>query len=341
MAVETGKRTIPVEQVLIDLLSGQWITRMIAEIVRLGVPDHLVNGPRTADELAAVTGVHANALYRVMRALASRGVFSEVGPGTYALTPVSDRLRTSAPDSMAAFFLAETDDLHSQSWIHLGDAIRTGEPRPKPVVGETPFEYYASHADQGEQFGRAMENISALCATAVLDAYDLSDAQVVVDVGGGNGSFVRALLGRHAHPRGVVYDLPYIGDQANACIRADKLAERCRFEPGDFFDAVPAADTYLIKFILHDWSEDQCVKILSSCRRAVATNGRIVVVEMLVPTDSEPGFVQVMDINMLVMTGGRERTEAEFARLFERSGFGLTHVIRTHSPFVVIEGRPV
>jgi hypothetical protein len=253
---------------------------------------------------------------------------------------VSDRLRTGTPDSMADFFLSETDNLHSQSWIHLVDAIRSGEPQPKPAVGATAFEYYASHQDEGEQFGRAMANMSALCATAVLDAYDLSDAHEVVDVGGGNGSFVRALLRRHAHPRGVIYDLPYIGDQAKACIQADQLAERCRFEPGDFFEAVPAADTDLIKFILHDWNDDQCARILSSCRRAVALNGRIVVVEMLVPADSKPGFVQVMDINMLVMTGGRERTEAEFARLFERGGFRLTRVVQTHSPFVAIEGRP-
>lgn len=239
-------------------------------------------------------------------------------------------------------FAAESDTVHWRSWERLDDAVRTGDPQPKAVFDLAAFEYYGAHPEEGARFGRAMENVSHFAANAVLEAYDFSGARTVMDVGGGNGSMAIALLQRTPGVHGAIVDLPYIEGPARERIRAAGLEDRCRFEAVNFFERVPdGADVHLLKSILHDWNDAESHRLLSNCRSAIARDGRLVVIEMLVPERVEPGFVQLMDLNMLVMTGGLERTQREYADLLAGAGFRLARVVPTASPFSVLEARPV
>lgn len=328
---------------LIQMLTGAWTTQLVAAVARLEIPDKLaIAQPQSSEQLARAVGADAGALYRVMRALSSIGVFADVGSGRYMLTPIGERLRSNHPESMRDFFLAETDDVHRRSWSVLVDAIRTGLPQPAAVFGTTVFDYYGTHAEEGHQFGRAMENASAMSAHGALTQYDFSSARLIVDVGGGNGSFLRAILQEHRGPTGIVVDLPYMETQAVASIERDGLRNRCRFEAHDIFESVPAdADTYLLRFILHDWNDDESIRILKTVRAAMPPAGRVLIVEMLVPETNEPGLVQMMDINMLVMTGGRERAATEYGTLCAAAGLRLVRTIATGTPFALVEADSV
>ncbi len=330
-------------QALVQMLTGAWTTQLVAAVARLGIPDKLaIAQPQSSDQLARAVGANAGALYRVMRALSSIGVFADVGSGQYTLTPIGERLRSDHLESMRDFFLAETDDVHRRSWSALVDAIRSGLPQPAAVFGTTVFDYYGKHDEEGQQFGRAMENVSAMSAHGVLGNYDFSSAHLIVDVGGGNGSFLRAVLQQHRQPTGIVVDLPYMESQAVASIKQDGLQNRCRFEAHDIFESVPTGgDVYLLRFILHDWNDDESRRILKTVRTAMLPAGRVLIVEMLVPETNEPGLVQMMDINMLVMTGGRERSATEYGDLCAAAGLRLVRTIATGTPFFVVEAEPV
>jgi hypothetical protein len=325
------------------LLTGKWLTQLVGAVARLGIPDQLaIAQPQTAEQLAASVGAHPGAMRRVMRALAMVGVFAEAEGGRYILTPISERLRSNTPDSMRDLFLLVTQDSHWLTWGHLVDAIRTGQPQPQAVFGMPLFDYYSTHASEADEFGRAMQNLSAMVTHGTLANYDFSHATLIVDVGGGNGSFVRAILQHHPRPRGIIVDLPYMEAQAHESIRVDALTDRCGFESGDFFRQVPSGgDIYLLKMILHDWNDEDCVRVLRSCHAAIAPLGRLVVVEILVPEDNAPGFAQLGDINMLVVAGGQERTQSEYSALFDRAGFRLTRVIATGTISSIIEAKPV
>jgi hypothetical protein len=273
--------------------------------------------------------------------LAGIGIFSEDAGGRYALTELSERLRDGTPGSLKHLFIAETDTLHWRSWEKAADAVRTGLPRPLPVFGMAGFDYYAKQKDEGEQFGRAMADVSGFAAHAVLEAYDFAGLSTIMDVGGGNGSMVLAILERYPRARGIVADLPYIEAQAGEFIQQAGASGRCRFQAANFFQSVPeGAEAHVLKFILHDWNDEECVQILENCRAAMAPEGRLIVIEVVVPEESRPDFSHLMDLNMLVMTGGRERTAKEYGALLARGGFKLTRIVPTASPFSVIEARP-
>ena len=339
-ASKSERETPDVDRVLMQLLAGAWVTQAIATAARLGIPDTLASGPKTVDEIAAKAGANRGATKRLMRMLTGIGVFAAEG-GRYGLNPISERLREETPGSLKHMFIAETDGVHWRSWEKVVDAVRTGLPRPKPVFGMPAFDYYAEHKDEGEQFGRAMANVSGFASKAVLEAYDFGGLKTIMDVGGGNGSMVRAILEKYPEARGIVADLPYIAAQANDAIREAGLAERCRFEPTDFFQSVPkGADGHLLKFVLHDWNDEECATILRNCRAAIAPGGRLMVLEVVVPEDPGFDFSHVMDLNMLVMTGGMERTAGEYEALLARGGFRLKRIVSNESPFSVIEGEP-
>jgi SAM-dependent methyltransferase len=330
-----------VEQVLIPLFTGMWAMQAVAAASRLGIADQLAAGPKTPEEVAAASSTHPRATKRLMRALASVGVLAAAGGGRYGLTEAGERLRADNPATFRDAFIAETDNLHWQSWAKLHDAVRTGAPQPQPVFGVPAFEYYGKHPDEGAQFGKAMENLSRFAAYAVLEAYEFSDAKTILDIGGGNGSMVLSILQRNPQVRGLVYDLPYMEKPANEGIRAAGAGERVRFQPGSFFESIPSgADVHLMKFILHDWDDAESIQILKHSREAITPGGRLVVIENVVPADPEPHMVHLLDLNMLVMTGGLERTEREYEELFERAGYRLTRAVPTASPFHVIEAHP-
>jgi SAM-dependent methyltransferase len=323
---------------LMHLLTGMWTTQAIGVAVRLQVPDILYAGPATAEAVAAEVGAHPRAMRRLLRALASIGIFATIPPDLFASTPLSDRLR-DAPGTLRNMFIAETDDVHWRSWLHLADAVRTGSPQPAAATGMSVFDYYNHHRDDGEQFGRAMQDVSAMVAHGVLENYDFSPFKTIVDVGGGNGSLLISILQKQQSAAGVVADLSYIGSQAHRNINYAGLDGRCRFEASDFFKAVPAGDLHVLKFILHDWDDDDCVRILDQCRRAARPGARLLVVEMLVPDDNSSPMVGFMDLNMLVMTGGLERTAGEYHGIMERGGFRPTRVVPTGTPFYLLEAE--
>lgn len=313
----------------------------VATAARLGIPDALAAGPKPAAEVAARTATRPEAVARLLRALVSLGVLAPEDGGRFALTDIGQRLRSSVPGTFRDAFIAESDPVHWQSWEHLSDSVRSGLPRPMEIFGMPAFDWYGKNPVHGEQFGRAMENISRFAAAAVLEAYDFSDAKTIMDVGGGNGSLALAILSKHPDLKGKVVDLPYMESAAHAGIGAAGAAGRCAFESCDFFQSVPrGADLHVLKFILHDWTDEECVRILNKCREALAREGRLVIVEMLVPEPTRPDFVMLMDLNMLVVTGGRERTERQFSEVLIRAGFRLTRVVPTKSPFFLLEARP-
>ena len=331
----------PTDQMLMQMLAGAWVTQAVATAARFGIPDVLASGPKTVDEIAAKVGANAGATKRLLRMLTGIGVFAPAEGGRYALTELSQRLREDTPGSLKHMFIAETDGVHWRSWEKVADAVRTGLPRPLPVFGTPAFDYYSQHRDEGEQFGRAMANVSGFASQAVLDAYDFSGFKTILDVGGGNGSMVLAILKRYPQLQGIVADLPYIEAQARESIQESGMAGRCRFQEADFFQGVPeGADAHVLKFILHDWNDEESLRLLKSCRDAIAPGGRLLVLEVVVPEGTGPDFSHVMDLNMLVMTGGMERTAKEYESLLARAGFRLTRIVPTASPFSVIEAQP-
>jgi ubiquinone/menaquinone biosynthesis C-methylase UbiE len=338
---ERGEEVAAPDQVMMQMLAAAWVTKALAAAARLGIADALASGPKTVDELARTVQAHPGATKRLMRALAGLGVFAPKEGGRYGLTEMGELLREDHPRTLKHMFIGETDTVHLRSWEKMLDAVRTGLPRPEPVFGVPAFEYYSQHKDEGEQFGRAMENISRFVAKAVLEAYDFGGIRTLADIGGGNGSMALAVLARYPQLRGIVYDLPYIEAQANDRIHQAGVEDRCRFEPGDFFERAPkGADAHLLKFILHDWNDEDSVRLLKRCRETIDPKGLLLVLEVLVPAENRPDFSHLMDLNMLVMTGGMERTEAEYASLFERGGFRLHRVVPTASPFSLIEAKP-
>ena len=330
-----------VEETLARLLTGMWAMQSVAAGARLGIFDALGGGPRSAEAIAREIHAEPLATARLMRALSSLGILVREDDGRFGLTEAGERLRKGVPGTFRDFFIGESDRMHWRSWENVDEAVRTGRPRPVEVFGLPAFDYYAQNREEGEQFGRAMENASQLAAAAMLEAYDFAGVRTILDVGGGNGSMALAILGRHPRMKGKIADLPYIEPQAKSAIAAAGAAGRCDFEAGSFFERVPAgADLHLMKSVLHDWNDEECVRLLKNCRAALAPEGRLVVVEMLVPEEMGPGLVTLMDLNMLVMTGGRERTAKEYDALFEAAGYVKARIIPTRSPFSLLETRP-
>jgi hypothetical protein len=322
---------------MLQLVTGYWVSQAIGVVARLGVPDQIADGPRSSDELARAVGVQPDALFRVLRMLASIGVFEEPARGVFALTPLGDTLRSDTPGSVRDFAIAETAFGHWQPWGRLLESVRTGQPQAHEALGIELWQWYSEYPEEAAFFSRAMGNLSALAASELLRVYDFTSAHTVVDVGGAYGELLATVLEAHPQLRGVLFDLPYVIADAQPAIAARGLTDRCELVSGDFFEGVPAGgDVYLLKQILHDWSDDEAIRLLRRCHHALAPGGKLLIVEMVVPADNRPSAVQPMDLNMLVMLGGRERTAEEFQRLLGAAGFQLERVISTHSPFSVL-----
>lgn len=320
------------------LIAGMWISQAIGTIAELRIADHLDGRARGVDELATATGSNPGALYRLLRAAASVRVLAEE-PGTrrFSLTPLGGTLKSGVPGSMRAMAVAQTAPGHWLPWGRLRDAVRTGERQTHTTLGGEIWDYYRDHAEEGAAFSGAMGDLALLVAHEVVRACDTSQHRRVVDVGGATGMLLGALL--HADPQltGVVLELPHVAESARRALAAVGLAARSEVIEGDFFQAVPAGDLYLLKQILHDWSDEQCVRILERCARAMTPGGKVVVIEMIVPDDGRPSAAQLVDLNMLVMLPGRERTAAEYGALFEGAGLRLDRRIDIRGPFQILE----
>jgi hypothetical protein len=332
----------PPDAVLAQIIFGKCVSMAVSVAAKLRIADKLAAGPKSAADLARETDTHAPSLYRLLRALAGAGVFAEDADGRFRLTPTAEFLRTGVPGSMRGIADYCGSDWSWRAWGNLLDSVRTGETAFDRVFGEPCFDYLAKHPNDSAVFNEGMTGFSSSVAPAVAEAYDFSRLGTVVDVGGGHGVMLATILKAFPTVRGVVFDAPHVADGAREPIRAAGLADRCRTEGGDFFRAVPAGgDAYLMKHIIHDWPDDKATTILKNCRKAVNPGGKLLLVEIVIKPGNEPDLGKIIDLEMLVLPSGRERTEAEYAALFAGAGWRLTRVVPTNSPMQVIEGEPV
>jgi len=327
---------------MLDLITGYWVSKMVFVAAQLGIADQMRDGARSAEELAKAVGVQPQRLLRLLRALASVGVFAEDASGHFGLSELGETLRSDRPDSMRDFALMMVDSVNWEAWNALGDGIEAEATPFEKVFGKGCFEYLAEHPEDEAVFARSMASISAMENPAVAAALDLSEVGTLVDIGGSAGHLLATVLGHHEGVRGTLFDMPQIVEKAKAgpFLTNPAIAERVSFASGDFFRSVPeGADAYMMKYILHDWNDDQCVQILSNCREAMAPGGRIYVVDSVIEAGNGPQWGKLLDINMLVLTGGRERTAAEFGALFDRAGLQVERVAPTQCPLGIVVGK--
>ena len=325
-----------------QLIMGFRTTQMIYAAARLGVADALAHGPRSAAQVATEVGAERRALYRLLRALASIGIFAETPDGSFAMTPLADALRTDAPGSLRSLAV-----LYGEEWLWCAygrtlQSVRSGQPAFADANGDTLYDYLDRDASAAAMFHEAMSGYSAQEASAIVAAYDLSDGHRVVDVGGGHGTLVAAMLQAHAHLTGVVFDLPAVLGGAERRFADAGLAARAACVAGDFFATVPdGGDVYVLKSVLHNWDDAACLTILRACRRAMTQQARLLVIERLIPPGNAPSEAKLFDINMLVVAGGRERTDGEYRALLRSANFDLTRIVQTRSAHSLIEAVPV
>ena len=319
------------------LIAGFWTTQAIYVAVRLRVPDLLANGPRTADELARESGAHPRSLYRLLRALASSGVFHEDAEHRFALTPLSECLRSDAPASMAAISWMR-GDWQYRAWGNLLHNVQTGETAFDHLFGESLFEFLGHTPENAAIFDQGMVGVHGRETEAMLTAFDFSNIEVLADIGGGNGSVLAAVLTKHPSLRAILFDRADVIDRAKANLAQAGVADRVQFIAGDFFQSVPrGADAYFLRHIIHDWNDDQSRTILNNVRSAMPPDGRLLLAEFVLPDGPEPFHGKWFDVAMMTVTGGQERTASEYRKLLEASRFTLQHIVPTATELSVIE----
>jgi hypothetical protein len=326
---------------------GHYLSRALDLATRLGLADLLSSGPRDAGDLAAATQSHAPSLQRVMCLLASNGIFEELDAGRFTLTPLGELLRSDVPGSMRYAVMLFSGAGIQDSWKDLEYCVRTGEPAFRRTNPDgDPFAMIAQDPAQAAIFDKAMATFAPQTAAAVAAAYDFSVFGKLMDVGGGNGSLLIGILKANPALGGAVFDLPDVIERARENAAMAEVADRCELVAGSFFDSVPkGADAYLLKHVIHDWNDERAAAILQNCRAAMPPAGKLLIVEGVYPAriDQSPESqgAAANDVNMLVATGGRQRSESEFRQLFAASGFKLTRVVPTPARVCVIEGAPI
>jgi hypothetical protein len=335
----------PRRPLLQQLIFGFFPSAVLSVVTRLRIPDRVADGAKTSDELAEATGTHPPSLYRLLRAAAYLGILEETEPARFGLTEMGALLRSDVPDSMWATTQLFCGEGVWRSWGDLMASVQTGEPSFDRGVGLDPFAEFAENPEASKNFNRAMSEGTRRDAPEIIKTYDFSQFSTLVDLGGGDGSLIAAILAATPALQGVLFDTGPGLAEADERLREAGVVDRCRVEEGDFFESVPdGADAYIMKSVIHDWDDDRCVTILSNCRQAMKADGKALIVEPVLPLTVKPSFarlgVVMSDLNMLLNTGGRERTEDEFASLLHSAGLELTGVTRVPKPsgYSVIEG---
>ncbi|QLL10416.1 hydroxyneurosporene methyltransferase [Mycobacterium vicinigordonae] len=333
---------VPPPVAVMEMVVNSWAAQAITAAAELGIADALAGGPMSAEELAAAVDADADALRRLLRALISRGVFRQRRDGRYDLTPLAETLRSDAEVSLVGWTRWLGSPQHREHWSHLTDAIRTGRSVIPELRGKPAFEYLASEPELGEIFNQAMTGGSALSIGPVVAAYDFSPYATIVDVGGGHGRLLAAIMAATPQARGILFDQPQVVAGAPAVLAEQGVQDRIQIAEGSFFESVPAGgDAYVLKSVIHDWPDDDAVQILRNVRSAAATGSHVLLVEFVLPEHDREFIGNWLDLEMLVALDARERTAAEFERLFDRAGFRLKRVVATASPFSVLEAQAV
>ena len=328
-------------QLMQRMIGGFMVSQPLMVAAKLGIADLVEEAPRTADELAHATKSHAPSLRRLLRFLTLLGIFAEDASGKYRQTPLSETLRANHPESVRYGAMMYGSSTFWRSWGDLYQTILTGEPAFDRIYGESHYDYLRTHPDDAAIFNAAMSSGAPLALSAIPTAYDFSQFERIVDVGGGHGALLDGILSANPRLRGVLIDQPEVVAGATT-LRAGANAHRCETIGGNFFESIPAgADGYLMKAVIHNWNDDDALKILRNCRRAIRDDGTLLLIERVLKPGNEPDPERGMDLNMLVMLRGRERTEAEFRALLEDAGFRLTRVIAMPLPWSIIECQAI
>lgn len=332
-------QAMPPQLAVLQMASGYWVSQSIYVAAKLGIADLLKDSPKSCDELATATGTNAPSLYRVLRALASLGVFAETQLNHFTLTPLAACLQSDVPGSVRAFVIMLGEE-HYRAWGDFLHGVQTGGSPFEHVYGMNLFEYLAQNPESAKIFDESMTNASVIESATIAASYDFSSIQTLVDVAGGEGLLIASILKSNPTLKGVLFDQPYVIERAKRLLEAEGVLERCQLAAGNFFESVPeGGDAYILKHIIHDWDDERAIAILKQCHKVMPDNGKLLVAEQVIPPGNQPFMGKLIDVNMLVMTsGGRERTEAEYRALFEKAGFKLTRIVPTQDDVSVIEG---
>lgn len=338
---DTTSMDMPPAAYLSELIDNTRFVHSILAAAKFGIADLLENGPLSIAELAEATGTHPRSLYRMLRALASRGIFSEDADGRFSLTALADPLRSDAPDSIRTLALWAGSEADLQTWANFSYSIRTGKPAFEHIYGKAWFDYLDEQPEMAQIFNDLMSGGTTSDATAIIEAHDYSVYRKIVDVGGGHGALLAHILEQNTQSSGVLFDAPSVISGATGAIDDYVAQGRAEKVAGNFFEAVPnGGDAYVLKYIIHDWDDEQAIIILKNCRQAMAENGRVLLVEMAIPAGNVPSPGKFIDLTMLLYLHSRERTEAEYRDLLQQAGLKLVTITPTASPFIIIEAEP-
>jgi hypothetical protein len=334
------KHENPSPPVLFQMATGYWVSQAIYVAAKLGIADLLKDGPQSCVALATATGADAPSLFRLMRALSGVGVFSQLGRDRFALSRLAESLQAEVHGSLRAMVIT-LGEIHYQACGNLLHSVQTGSPAFNHVFGASLFDYLRQNVDAADTFNQGMAHVSSMLAYAVLMAYDFAGISSIVDIGGGHGKLLEKILQFNPDIRGTVFDTASTIERAKKQLRNNAWGRRCSNVTGDFFTSVPqGADAYLLCGVIHDWDDSRAVTVLRNCRRAMTKNSRVLLVDIIVPDTASASFSKLLDLNMLVMNGGRERTKAEFCALLNAADYKLTRIIPTMAPQSVIEAAP-
>jgi SAM-dependent methyltransferase len=337
-SIQAAAPCLPPHVQLIQMGTGGTVANVVHMAAKLGLADKLADGPKSAVELAGPSALHAPSLHRLMRTMASLGLLTEGEQLRFSLTKLGEALRSDAPGSARSTLLMTGSSWVGSGFANLLHSLQTGGTGFEKAQGMPFFDYLAQHPEDASVFGEAMVGLHGAEPPAVAAAYDFSMFETVVDVGGASGNMLAAILGRYPEPRCVLFDRPHVVVDAEKLLKANDDTGRVTVEAGDFFLSVPSGgDAYILSHILHDWNDDQCLTILDHCRKAMKPDGRLLIVEMVLPPGDAPHPGKILDMVMLALIGGQERTETEYASLLDKAGFRLSRVVATQSPVSVVE----
>ena len=321
---------------MMEMINGYWITQIVNAAATYALADHLAKGSAAAAEIAEMANTDPSATFRLLRACASLGLVTYDGECRFTATSLLNTLRTDNAQSLRDLAMLMAGPGNWLPWGRFVDCVQTGEPQAVAALGKMVFEYIAERPAESQTFTRAMKRAITFVTEEVARILDTRSATVIADIGGAGGSLLHAVLQANPTPSGIVFDLPNIAEIAKGAAAEVGLERRVTSVGGDFFEAVPAADLYLLRYILHDWDDAACIRILQNCRRAMLPVGRVAVIEQVLGDIGQPGPAPLMDLNMMVMLGGRERSETEYGQLFAAAGLRLATTIETNTPMATV-----